>query len=255
MALRPIESGALDAVRQSIGSLVRHPIEGLREKVIPASDSGEYYALEIPQSPFAPHQVLGTGTYYRREGAGNVPMSHDIVELHFGRRLGPVLELTVDLRYLGPDAIDDSGFPIPVGSRAYDVSFSLRNVGRHAARHPHLLVRLLWLGHLRLIKGNLPVQVRQSIYQTAQYLAVSKTDNESVIYVGPDHQFLTLPLIVSDNLRGRDLGFALVDVYADGMAARRSTVWLEDDGKISTTAKVRTEIAAFEDRAPVSVVW
>jgi hypothetical protein len=90
--IEPIHPENIERVLRVIASYFRHPIPGIRHKAILGDAPPHLSLLDIPASPVAPRQVVVKDhRYYRRHGAVSDPMAHDLVELYFGRRLGPVL--------------------------------------------------------------------------------------------------------------------------------------------------------------------
>jgi hypothetical protein len=83
----------IESFDRIVNSNVRPIIEGIERKCLP-SDKPRVMAVYVPQSDRSPHQT-SDGKYYHRSGTESRPMGHDLVELHFGRRRGPVLDLLV----------------------------------------------------------------------------------------------------------------------------------------------------------------
>lgn len=128
-----VNPALIPKVHRAITRGVRHPIPGIRSKSLPSPDNPQVHLVEIPRSPLAPHQHVSSHSYFLRVGDDSVPMSHELVELYFGRRLGPTLELRCEspLRVEG-----DTGGVAP----SYDTTLSLANLGAGVGRDVMLVV-------------------------------------------------------------------------------------------------------------------
>lgn len=135
VGIEPVRPPNIDLILQAIATRIRHPSRGLRTRVL-TSDSAVPVCLlvDVPASDLAPHQVaVEEYRYYRRNGAQNQPMSHELVELHFGRRLGPVLVPELLLTLVNPGVTRHGR----VGM--YQLSISVRNDGRRSAKNVQVL--------------------------------------------------------------------------------------------------------------------
>ena len=90
--------------------------------------------VDVHPSTDPPHQNLSDHKYYRRAGTEAKPMEHDLVALHFGRRLGPLLSLRIEslLQANGAD-----------GDFTYEgrLRFLVENTGRRVARFTTLVLK------------------------------------------------------------------------------------------------------------------
>ena len=91
----PIDPKNIAIIQQVIASAVRPPLEGMRVKAIPQLGVPECFLVDVPVSPIRPHQAVQLHKYFRRNGPQSEPMTHDLIELHFGRRLGPIVRPTL----------------------------------------------------------------------------------------------------------------------------------------------------------------
>jgi hypothetical protein len=146
--LEPILSENAEYLMHVVDLAIRHPIPGLRFKTLPAI-APQAFLIDVPQSPLAPHQVIGDNRYYRRQGVKNVPMTHDLVELYFGRRMHAKLEPFIEVN-------DQRGGDDRVSC---DVSLGLVNRGGQIGRD--VLLRLIFPpGRARMSGFNTQIQTR-----------------------------------------------------------------------------------------------
>lgn len=128
-----LEPQLIRKVQRAITDLIRHPIPGVRWKSLPAGAAPEVFLVDIPASPLAPHQHARERVYYRREGDQNLAMSHDLVEMYFGRRLGPVLVAKLEM-IAQPER--HAGY----GEWSQELAIRLENAGAGSAREIMLVI-------------------------------------------------------------------------------------------------------------------
>jgi len=119
---------------QTVATRIQKPIIGLARKVLPARDPQVLVAY-IPKSLHSPHQDTVACRYFHRSGSVSRPMQHDLVELHFGRRLGPALNLVVQPR---TSITEFSGDP-PI-SNDLDLRLSITNQGQRIGRYVQVVL-------------------------------------------------------------------------------------------------------------------
>lgn len=121
----------IESFDRVVNSQIKRDIKGIQKKIL-SKDSISVMVIFIPQSEDSPHQSLADKRYYRRSLTESIPMEHDIVELHFGRRLGPILELeVVDIdKKIDNLFFKEDGFSEPLRLRL-NIYNSGRKVGRH----------------------------------------------------------------------------------------------------------------------------
>jgi hypothetical protein len=86
----------IESFSRVVNSRIQPVVRNLDQRVL-SSDKFQVLVVYIPQSAYSPHQNLSDKRYYHRSGIESLPMGHDLVELHFGRRLGPLLSLIVEV--------------------------------------------------------------------------------------------------------------------------------------------------------------
>lgn len=123
-AIEPISARTASHLLKHAEENVRHRIPGVRKKPIDAEAGRQVLLFDVPTSPIAPHQLATDKVYYRRENAHSVPMSHDLIELYFGRRMQAILEPTIETRDVTNDAL---GWKMLI-------TLGLRNVGGQIGR-------------------------------------------------------------------------------------------------------------------------
>lgn len=114
-------------IKRALHSHVRPAIEHVRWKPINLDGEPVILLAEVAPSPRAPHQHSESCVYYRRFGDESRPMTHDLVELYFGRRLGPIVTPRVEDFTVGVE--DPASGRVRVQARV-----SLENIGAGAAR-------------------------------------------------------------------------------------------------------------------------
>jgi hypothetical protein len=209
VCLEPILPSNVDLIIVAATSKIRHPISGLRWKTVPKGKRPSALLIDVPVSSLAPHQVIGNYRYYRRQGAESVPMSHDLVELYFGRRLGPVLV---------PHLADPSIMPgstSPHRAGTFTTVVSLHNEGVRAARQ--VLLRVVFenngLAWHEPLGG-------ENITQTDQGTAVNVLDRDNLLYPGLPTSYLRLRFAVKPAGVGEGTYPFAIEVYADEVLGR-----------------------------------
>jgi hypothetical protein len=133
-----IDPANIETFHRVVNSTISPPIPNLQWKVIPKEGPVKVMVIGVPKSEESPHQSLVDNKYYYRAGTESRPMDHHMVELHFGRRLGPLLELHVvpvsppdpsKLRYL------EDGFSEPL-----QLWLFLLNTGKRVARYTRAIL-------------------------------------------------------------------------------------------------------------------
>jgi hypothetical protein len=144
----PIDPTNIGRIQRIISGDIRHPIPGVRTKAIPATGNATVLLVDVPASQLAPHQNVIDNKYYRRHLDESVPMTHELVELYFGRRLGPWLgaELRAVRQNMGPLGDD--------WIAAYSCQLWLRNDGSGSAREVVLAISPQERGRVSVTTGN-----------------------------------------------------------------------------------------------------
>jgi len=123
---------------QTVATRIQKPVVGLERKALPA-ENAKVLVVFVPKSVYSPHQDTLACRYYYRAGSVSRPMQHDLVELHFGRRLGPVLDLNVRVFDFLPGGITTLGLRV-----------SVLNQGQRVGRFVEVI---LWLPAPPLLQG------------------------------------------------------------------------------------------------------
>lgn len=89
--IEAIDVKNIESFSRVVNSSIQPRIEGIQQRAIPP-DNPQVLVVYVPQSRKSPHQSSADKKYYHRSGIESIPMGHDLVELHFGRRLGPILK-------------------------------------------------------------------------------------------------------------------------------------------------------------------
>jgi schlafen family protein len=150
---RPVRLSGFDvrnveSFDQAVATRVQKPVAGLERKLLPAN-APQVMVVYVPKSPHSPHQDTVKARYFYRAGTVSQPMTHDLVELHFGRRLGPMLQLHVARISQTP------GRP---GHLDLELRLSLENHGQRVARYVEAIV---WLPGLPLVSHTLQATAKR----------------------------------------------------------------------------------------------
>jgi hypothetical protein len=209
---KPVALDAIDPLNvnyflHTIPSAIRQPIAGIRHKTIPVGDTPQAILLDVPQSPSAPHQVAGECRYYRRQGVESVPMSHDLVELYFGRRMQAKLEPIV-LSYAEPENPD----PSHVQCR---VNLGLLNAGGQIGRD--VFIRIVEISNRAssLNPKHVPVQTRSSSNDKSKEGRLFAYQHwDELYYPRVARSVIRFSFIVNERTVGPDQPVLFLDVYA-----------------------------------------
>lgn len=218
VAIEPIDASNVNYLIQASQAEIRHPVPRIRSKTLPIGTPAQLLIFDVPPSPLAPHQVASERRYYRRHGVDNVPMSHDLVELHFGRRMGPVLEPALRLERMNDLAPDH---------HVLRVNFGLRNVGGELGRD--VLTRLVFhdpnhaeyhggmASHIANIQG-----IDPGFGETG----IIHFHRNELYYPGLSKRFITFEIRAHKRAVGPEHVLFFIDVYVSGAMPRRYAVYI-----------------------------
>lgn len=215
----------IDIILQVVATHIRHPITGLRHKTIDDENGPVCFIIEVPSSPNAPHQVITEYRYYRRNGAISEPMSHELIELYFGRRLGPTLRVT-----LKAELIPDQPAPPPfVGT--FRFSASILNGGSRVARHLLLLITVPRGAMFAL--GTHPTGAKYITREADDSYRLGFADNDGVLHPELETTYSFTFSVHENFVVDPPIPFIFLDVHADEMKAIKYRAWIERvaDGK------------------------
>jgi hypothetical protein len=116
-----------EVFQQIAADAVRPVITGLQCKPVPC---GEHSVLvvSIPRSDSAPHMSQKHKQYFHRSGSHSLAMEHYMVEMYFGKRRKPHLEM----RLIEPDKLTESP-PGPEFTSFYPFQLVIANAGKRNA--------------------------------------------------------------------------------------------------------------------------
>jgi hypothetical protein len=175
---------------QTVATRVQKPVVGLARKVLPTNQP-QILVAYIPKSPHSPHQDTVTCRYFHRSGSVSRPMQHDLVELHFGRRLGPVLNLVVQPRTSITEFAGD-----PPVSNDLDLRLSITNDGQRIGRYVQVVLMFPPKDDVpRLSVTSGRWTDIDHLYQGAQVRQF--TENNAVFHPGLQHNILDVRLAVT----------------------------------------------------------
>ena len=218
LAVENIET--FDRVRNST---IRPPVERVQKKLIPR-ENPRVMVVYVPPSEDPPHQSLVDKKYYRRSGAESIPMEHDLVALHFGRRLGPILSVEFD------SVTRPNNFSGGVSNEAI-LRVLVHNNGKRVGRFMVVVLFFPDQGFVRQIReinGRATnIDRLHPGKQVRQY-----TDNIGVSHPGTRQSILELGLVISDEFIRNHPDDPFVEwlVYSDNMSPRQGFVSLREIG-------------------------
>jgi hypothetical protein len=131
--IESIDVKNIETFSRVVNSNIQPRIEGIRLRALPP-DSPQVLVVYVPQSRHSPHQSSVDKKYYHRSGIESIPMGHDLVELHFGRRLGPILKLVH--KALTPVEFSEG----EAVSKEIKIRLSLFNAGQRIGRYVHVIL-------------------------------------------------------------------------------------------------------------------
>jgi len=214
----------IETLDRVINALIRPPIKGLRKKLVPA-DQPQVMLIDVPASEDPPHQSLHDKKYYRRSGTESVPMEHDLVALHFGRRLGPLLELKFQslrppTQFAGDPPFTDQSL----------VRIFVENLGRRVGRFVEVLLIFPGEDDLHIVTKQGPAVRIDQLYPRQQ--ARQFTNNIGVFHPHLPMSILEFGFQFSQRfmLHHPDDPFVKWQIYADEMPPRIGSVTLRELG-------------------------
>lgn len=173
----PINIETFDRV---VNTQTASPIKGIQKKVVPANNP-ESMVVFVPQSDEPPHQCLVDKKYYRRSLGESIPMEHYLIELYFGRRLGPVLSLEVDL--VKPVPLDKIEYEENGFSKPLDLRLFIKNSGQRVGRYVLMIVMFPSRDHVRITSGGRLKNI-DALYESQGRQARQFTENVGVFHPG-----------------------------------------------------------------------
>lgn len=173
----PINIETFDRV---VNTQIASPIKGIQKKVVPANNP-ESMVVFVPQSDEPPHQCLVDKKYYRRSLGESIPMEHYLIELYFGRRLGPVLSLEVDL--VKPVPLDKIEYEENGFSKPLDLRLFIKNSGQRIGRYVLMIATFPSRDHFRIVRGDRLENI-DTLYEGQGKQVRQFTDNIGVFHPG-----------------------------------------------------------------------
>lgn len=224
----PILEDNIDRIHRAIGAYIRHPVPGIRSKTLPVDGHPQALIIEVPASPLTPHQSIRDRRYYRRQGGDSVPMAHELLELYFGRRLGPWL--LPDLRGTKQSS-DARGFAL-----ALSTSLWLLNDGAGTAREIVVSIRRRNGVGVQIVHGASSNSYYSTRGEFGRLDELRAHPPELVIHPEDDHWILGFELRVGlheyANVRRPELWVLHLSVLAANMRPRRFHVGVRWDAPL-----------------------
>jgi len=214
----------IESFDRVVNSQIKKEIRGIQKKII-NKNSTNAMIIFIPQSEDSPHQSLADKRYYRRSLTESIPMEHDIVELHFGRRLGPILELAVSDVEKKTEKLTfkEDGFSEPLKLR-----LSVYNSGRKVGRYVKGIFLFPESSKIKIINSD-HLQNIDELYNERQRQARQFSENIGVIHPFINEKIADITIeILKDWFEQNSFDEPLIEwrIFADEMMPRGESIYL-----------------------------
>ena len=224
--IEPLHPTNIESFDRVVNSQIKPPIKGIRKKLIPA-DAPQIMLIEVAASEDPPHQNLYDKKYYRRSGTESLPMEHDLVALHFGRRIGPLLSvqfrsLKRPTQFSGEPSFSDESL----------LRVLIENSGRRVGRFVEVIFLFPDQEHVKISLKSGNMESIDRLYQRRQ--ARQFTENVDVFHPLTAKSIIEIGLAISKTYieeKGED-PFVVWKIFADAMAPRQGSISLRDLGWI-----------------------
>lgn len=172
-----------------VNSQIKKEIKGIKKKMV-----GNCIIVYIPKSYETPHQSLVDKKYYRRSLTESIPMEHDIVELHFGRRLGPILSLKVNI--VENEKISKLKFNENNFSESITLRLSVNNSGQRVGKYVEIVLLFPSSDKIKIINDNKLSNI-DNLYKGQNIQARQYTQNIGVFHPLTDKRFSDIAIEIS----------------------------------------------------------
>lgn len=221
--INPTNAEILDQV---INSQIRPPISGIRKKFIGKKKTHQIMVVHIPQSVESPHQNLADKRYYRRSLSESLPMEHDLIALHFGKRSEPVLQLIVSYATeKKPELIfDEENF-----SQELEFLVSLLNTGKTVAKYTKVIISFPNTADIKLLNTGSLVDIGD-LYPGRKEKVYQYSYNNDVVHPDLKLRITNIKLKVSKNFITKQMEDRIVlnwKIFADGMVKKEGKNYLK----------------------------
>jgi Putative DNA-binding domain len=222
-AIEAINVKNIESFERILNSQVQPPITGIRKKMLPA-DNPQVMVIDVPASDNTPHQSLYDKRYYRRAGIESIAMGHDLIAMHFGRKLGPLLSLVLqDMKK--PEFTDEAVFSSEALLRVF-----VQNDGKRIGRFMVVTLQFPGPEQLTIVEkyGNtVNIDVLRTGFQARQY-----SDNIGVVHPSVRMRIADIGLLVHKDLLGDKVGHPFItwSIYADEMTPQNGSISLQQLG-------------------------
>ncbi len=215
----------IESFDQIVNSSIKKDIQGIRKKIID-DESGEIKCMiiQITQSEESPHQSLKDKRYYRRSGSQSIIMEHDIIELHFGKRLSPILDIDIEnitgnkqLELLEGDEF----------SKSIKLRFFIRNSGKRIAKDVRVIFRLLKKDYIKIDSFNDTGSNIDDLY-AKEGLQVRQIEVEKACHIQSRMRISEVEIRINNRLVSMDDAIITWRVFADLMLPQTKEVKLKD---------------------------
>ncbi|MBN3032787.1 MAG: ATP-binding protein [Candidatus Saganbacteria bacterium] len=217
-----ISNANIESFDRIVNASVSKPIKGIDKKIIERDH--KCMIVYIPQSEDAPHQNSVDKKYYRRAGTESVPMEHYLIDLFYGRRYGPILEIQVQNR----EQIDFS--KLQFGPDGWSQPISLRigvlNHGKRIGKYVEIV--LLFPNDKKV---SVPVTGRwrniDTFYSGLGLQARQFTENNGVFHPTMLKNVLDVELRISKNFNREAEPLINWTIFADEMTLKKGLYYLK----------------------------
>lgn len=219
-----IHPGNAEVLDQVINSQIRPPIQGIQKKFLGKKRSHQVMVVYVPQSPESPHQSLVDKKYYRRSLTESLPMEHDLVALHFGKRHEPVLQMIK--RQRGSESITfskDDGF-----SGEISIELLISNKGKKVAKYTTAVVIFYQSSELVLVDAGRLKDISK-LYPEENQKVFQFVMNEGVIHSNTELLIGTIRYKIKEDFLRAPTDAPIINwtLYAEGMTAKSGNIYFK----------------------------
>lgn len=224
VAIEAIHPANIESFDRVVNSKIQPPVAGWQKRLIP-NDQPQVMVIFVPQSDDPPHQSLADKKYYRRAGIESIPMTHDLIALHFGRRLGPILSLRLSVKESSIKFSED-GYSDPKPLKVF-----IENTGKRVAKYVKVVICYPRSNvRVTLHPGRFPSDKVQVVDSNPEQIWVQFTENIGVFHPGKSEEIFSFGLRVSKDFveaHSKDPLFEWI-IYSDEMIPKKGGVSLRD---------------------------
>ncbi|MCP4601592.1 MAG: ATP-binding protein [Proteobacteria bacterium] len=211
---------------QIVNSNIRNEILGWNCRLI-SEDDKSVLVVEVPKSEHTPHQCLPETRYYFRSGTENKRMDHGLVELHFGKRLAPQVE--VEVRMIRSKS-HSKAWKTEQYSTQYNLDVWLINRGSRSARDVYSVFELPNSPIMKLDNRRKDIVRKTDILSERPGILTYACIHNVVLHPEMEVQTGQFQFRLRDDIKDTELTepFLYWRVFAEGMLPEKGYISLAD---------------------------